>query len=250
MAQQARKGKIVVIDGASHGLGRKARNYRGTDSFVSIAAGSEFTAWDGVSCLVYEPILGANGANGSVPVPLPWLRGLSQSAQEAGVTVIADEIQCGFFRFGKLSLAMSEYLHPDMYLFGNSMTNGIYPLSAVVCPKTLDGGVLAGDGGGDLTFQTATLGYQAAECVAKYIDSTDIEGQVSRFIWSWARLGRGWRQIRVCPAFIWLGLRFRWRCSTGGRWIWCMHAKSDVCWWEWEEAACVWLRLRRFRWSN
>ena len=177
VAQRARKGKILVIDGASHGLGRKARSYRGTDSFVSIAAGSEFTAWDGVSCLVYEPILGANG---SVPLPLPWLRALSQSAQEADVIVIADEIQCGFFRFGKLSLAMSEYLDPDMYLFGNSMTNGVYPLSAVVCRKTLDGGVLAGDGGGELTFQTATLGYQAAECVANYIDSTDIDGQVEQ----------------------------------------------------------------------
>jgi acetylornithine/succinyldiaminopimelate/putrescine aminotransferase len=192
MAQQARKGKILVIDGASHGLGRKARSYRGTDSFVSIAVGREFNAWDGVSCLVYEPILGGNGgngANGLVPVPLPWLRGLSQSAQDAGVIVIADEIQCGFFRFGKLSLAMSEYLHPDMYLFGNSMTNGIYPLSAVVCPKTLDGGVLAGDEGGELIFQTATLGYQAAECVAKYIDSTDIEGQVEQIHLALGKVG-------------------------------------------------------------
>jgi acetylornithine/succinyldiaminopimelate/putrescine aminotransferase len=122
-------------------------------------------------------------------VPLPWLRGLSQSAQDAGVIVIADEIQCGFFRFGKLSLAMSEYLHPDMYLFGNSMTNGIYPLSAVVCPKTLDGGVLAGDEGGELIFQTATLGYQAAECVAKYIDSTDIEGQVEQIHLALSKVG-------------------------------------------------------------
>jgi diaminobutyrate-2-oxoglutarate transaminase len=94
--------------------------------------------------------------------------------------VIADEIQCGFYRFGKLSLASSEYLRPDFYLFGNSMTNGIYPLFAIVAPKEIEDSFQAEIDDWKPTFQTASLGIQAAESVAHFIDANDIEAQVKQ----------------------------------------------------------------------
>jgi acetylornithine/succinyldiaminopimelate/putrescine aminotransferase len=191
IGRRNRPGKILIVDGSSHeGLGHRglghglrvvhgdaAEDARAGECFLRIAPGSEFNAWDDVSCLLYEPI---QGDGDYVPLPLPWLRGLSQSAQAAGVVVIADEIQCGFFRFGRLSLAASEFLHPDIYLFGNSMTNGIYPLFAVVCPESLRSAFPDEEDGCSHTFQPASLGFQAAEAVAKYIDSTDIEGLVAQ----------------------------------------------------------------------
>jgi acetylornithine/succinyldiaminopimelate/putrescine aminotransferase len=175
LARRRRPGKVVLIDGSCHEqeaiFGRDWTAGLG-EAVVRIAAGEEFSDWDQVSCLLYEPV---QSTCGSVPISLPWIRGLSRAAQAAGVTVIADETQCGFYRFGRLSLAASEYLYPDIFLFGNSMTNGIYPLFAVVCPEALAGAVTPIDGGWQPTFETSALGLRAAECVAQYIDSTDME---------------------------------------------------------------------------
>jgi len=170
MAQQARPGKALIIAGSVHAGSVNA----GLDR-AHIAPGSDFTAWQEISCLIYEPI---QSASGYIPLPLPWLRGLSQSAQAAGVTVIADEISCGFYRFGKLSMAVSEYLRPDIYLFGNSMTNGLYPTAAIVYPKDMPS-----EGFNDAAqwpdpFQTSALGFLAADAVARYIDDADVESQI------------------------------------------------------------------------
>jgi acetylornithine/succinyldiaminopimelate/putrescine aminotransferase len=166
MAQRARPGKVLTVAGSVHAqLGDAAR----------IAPGSDFTAWQEISCVVYEPI---QSASGYVPLPLPWLRGLSQSAQAAGVTVIADEIACGFYRFGKLSMAASEYLRPDIFLFGNSMTNGLFPAAAIVCPDKMRSESFDEASQWTNPFQTSALGFLAADAVARYIDDADIESQI------------------------------------------------------------------------
>lgn len=192
MAQRIRPGKILTVEGSFHGLGTDtlAASSRGRGAslqesplvaeidkhVIRVSAGAGFSAWDEVSCLLYEPV---QGANGYVPLPPAWIRSLSQSAQAAGVTVIADEIQCGFYRFGFLSVAQQENLSPDIYLFSKSMTNGIYPLSAVVYPESFHRELPAGNDYWNHTFQTASLGLDAAEAVAAYIDSTDIAGKIA-----------------------------------------------------------------------
>jgi acetylornithine/succinyldiaminopimelate/putrescine aminotransferase len=192
IAQRVRPGKVLTIQGSFHGLGvdTLAASSRGRDAslqesplvtsldehILRIQPGSEFSDWAQVSCLLYEPI---QGANGYVPLPLAWLRALSKSAQAAGVIVIADEIQCGFFRFGFLSTAQQENLNPDIYLFSKSMTNGIYPSSVVVYPQDFHRALATGDDYWNHTFQTASLGLNAAEAVAAYIDSTDVAGKIA-----------------------------------------------------------------------
>jgi acetylornithine/succinyldiaminopimelate/putrescine aminotransferase len=197
VAQHIRPGKILKIEGSSHGHGGnsspEASNGRpasiGHASFtdsqaarhldaktLSIPAGGEFSAWEEVSCLLYEPI---QSGSGYAPLPLAWLRTLSQSARDAGVTVIADETESGFYRFGFLSTAQQENLNPDIYLFGKSLTNGIYPTSVVVCPQGLERALTAADGCCEPTFQSSSLGPGAAEAVAAYIDSTDVAGKIA-----------------------------------------------------------------------
>ena len=59
------------------------------------------------------------------------------------------------------------------------MTNGIYPASVVVYPRNLNRALPAGAEFWNHTFQTASLGINAAEAVASYIDSTDIAGKIA-----------------------------------------------------------------------
>jgi len=100
LARRARPGKVLTIEGSCHGqeAGLDSLGFESCfgEGALRLAPGDDFSAWEEVSCLLYEPI---QTACGFVPLPLPWLRGLSQTAQAAGVTVIADETQCGFYRF-------------------------------------------------------------------------------------------------------------------------------------------------------
>jgi len=192
LAQRRRPGKILAIEGGFHGLGLDSlsvttaqRSFalqetplrQSLESFVAVLApGQTGIDWSGVSCLIFEPI---QGARGFVPLDADWLQELCAQAQKAGVTVIADEIQCGYYRFGDLSVARKWRLNPDVLLFSKSMTNGLYPFSAVVYRQTLEVGI----GGGVVlahTFQTSALGCFAACAVADYIDSHDVKADCRR----------------------------------------------------------------------
>ncbi len=192
LAQRHRPGKILAIEGGFHGLGLDSlsvttaqRSFalqetplrQALDSFVDVLApGETGIDWSGVSCLIFEPI---QGARGFVPLDADWLQGLCAQAQHAGVTVVADEIQCGYYRFGDFSVAREWGLDPDVLLFSKSMTNGLYPFSAVVYRPTLEVGI----GGGVVlahTFQTSALGCFAACAVADYLDSRDVKADCHR----------------------------------------------------------------------
>ena len=192
LAQKRRPGKILAIEGGFHGLGLDAlsattaqRSFalqetplrQSLDSFVSVLAPGETNIdWSGVSCLIFEPI---QGARGYVPLEPTWLQDISEQAKNAGVTIIADEIQCGYYRFGHFSVAREWGLNPDVLLFSKTMTNGLFPFSAVVYNEALEEGV----GNGVVlahTFQTSALGCYAACAVADYIDSHDVKADCRR----------------------------------------------------------------------
>ncbi len=192
LAQRRRPGKILAIEGGFHGLGLDALSVTTAQrsfalqetplrqplgSFVEVLAPGETDIdWSGVSCLIFEPI---QGAGGYVPLDAQWLQDLCAQAKDAGATVIADEIQCGYYRFGDFSVARKWGLNPDVLLFSKSMTNGLYPFSAVVYRQTLEAGI--GDGVVLAhTFQTSALGCYAACAVADYIDSRDVEADCRR----------------------------------------------------------------------
>ena len=192
LAQHRRPGKVLAIEGGFHGLGLDALSVttaqrslalqetllrQSLDQFVDVLSPGETDIdWSGVSCLIFEPI---QGARGYVPLDADWLRGLCEQAQNAGVTIIADEIQCGYYRFGDFSVARKWGLDPDVLLFSKSMTNGLYPFSAVVYRQILEEGI--GDGAVLAhTFQTSALGCYAACAVADYIDFHDVDADCRR----------------------------------------------------------------------
>lgn len=192
LAQRRRPGKIIAIEGGFHGLGLDAlsattaqRSFalqetplrQSLDSSVSVLEpGKTDIDWSGVSSLIFEPI---QGARGYVQLEPAWLQDICEQAKNADVTIIADEVQCGYYRFGYFSVALEWGLNPDILLFSKTMTNGLFPFSAVVYNEALEEGV----GNGVVlahTFQTSALGCYAASAVADYIDSHDVKADCRR----------------------------------------------------------------------
>jgi ornithine--oxo-acid transaminase len=83
---------------------------------------------DTVAFLV-EPIQGEAG----VIVPPPgYLREVRDICTQAGILLIADEIQTGLGRTGRTFACQHEDVQPDIYVLGKALGGGIVPLSAVV----------------------------------------------------------------------------------------------------------------------
>jgi ornithine--oxo-acid transaminase len=104
-----------------------------TPGFVMVPYGnldavrSAITA-DTVAVLV-EPIQGEGGV---IIPPEGFLRSLRQLCREERVLFVADEIQTGLCRTGKVFACEHEEVHPDMYILGKSLGGGIVPISAVL----------------------------------------------------------------------------------------------------------------------
>lgn len=83
-----------------------------------------------VAAIVFEPVQGEGGFNPIQPAAVKWLRGL---CDQHGILLIADEVQTGFARTGKL-FAMEHYgVSPDLMTLAKSLAGGT-TLSAV-CGK-------------------------------------------------------------------------------------------------------------------
>jgi len=82
-----------------------------------------------IAAFLVEPIQGEAG------VIVPDDGYLSQAAalcKEANVLLIADEIQSGLGRSGKLLACDYEEVHPDILILGKALSGGVMPVSAVL----------------------------------------------------------------------------------------------------------------------
>jgi 4-aminobutyrate aminotransferase len=80
-----------------------------------------------VAAIILEPV---QGEGGFYPAPPDFMRALRQLCDQHGILLIADEIQTGFARTGKL-FAMEHYdVLPDLMTMAKSLAGGM-PLSAV-----------------------------------------------------------------------------------------------------------------------
>lgn len=82
-----------------------------------------------VAALLMEPIQGEAG----VVVPnAGYLRKARQYAEDARVLFIADEIQTGLGRTGKMLCCDHEQVRPDILILGKALSGGTMPISAVL----------------------------------------------------------------------------------------------------------------------
>jgi ornithine--oxo-acid transaminase len=91
-----------------------------------------------------EPIQGEAGV---VVPPDGFLREAARICREQNVLLMADEIQSGLGRTGKLFACMHEEVTPDVLIIGKALGGGFYPVSAVLSSRDVLGVFRPGDHG-------------------------------------------------------------------------------------------------------
>jgi len=91
--------------------------------------------------ILVEPVQGRAGV---VVPPKGFLRGLRELCDSRRIMLIADEIQSGLGRTGKLFAFEHEGIRPDGITLGKSLSGGFYPVSALLGSRELLAGFTAG----------------------------------------------------------------------------------------------------------
>lgn len=96
------------------------------------------------AAVMLEPIQGEGG----VLIPQAgYLKQVSEICKANNVLLIADEIQTGLGRTGKLFASDHEGVRPDMVVIGKALSGGFYPVSAVLADKPVMGLFTPGEHG-------------------------------------------------------------------------------------------------------
>lgn len=88
------------------------------------------------AAFLIEPI---QGEAGIVIPPEGFLQAAYELCKENNVLFIADEIQSGLCRSGKLFASDWEEVTPDVYILGKALGGGVFPISCVVANKDILG---------------------------------------------------------------------------------------------------------------
>lgn len=107
------------------------------------------TAPSETAAIVIEPVLGEGGY---YPAPGRFLAGLAEICREHGILFIADEIQTGFARTGRMFAVQRHEVTPDVLLMAKGIGSG-FPISAIGAsadlmsrwPKGSHGGTYGGN---------------------------------------------------------------------------------------------------------
>jgi len=93
---------------------------------------------------LFEPIQGEGG----VIVPdNGYLKECQWICKKYGILLIADEIQTGLGRTGKLFACDYEKVRPDIVIIGKALSGGYYPVSAILCDNRIMNVLHPGDHG-------------------------------------------------------------------------------------------------------
>ncbi|MCD8231520.1 MAG: 4-aminobutyrate--2-oxoglutarate transaminase [Clostridiales bacterium] len=91
---------------------------------------------DTIAAIVVEPL---QGEGGFIPAPIEWIKAVRQICDENGIMLVADEVQSGFCRTGRMFA--SEYwaeagVQPDIISTAKSIAAGV-PLSAIIAREEI-----------------------------------------------------------------------------------------------------------------
>ncbi len=146
--------------------------YRGVSSNDSLAAIDELfhsdVCADRVAAIIVEPV---QGEGGFTPAPDGFLRDLRALCDAHRIVMIADEIQSGFGRTGKMFAIEHSGVQPDLITVAKSLAGG-FPLSAVVGRAELMDKAAPGGLGG--TYAGSPISCAAALATLNVIEQEDL----------------------------------------------------------------------------
>jgi len=153
--------KIIVCENNFHGRTTTIISFSNDENarknFGPYTAGFIKIAYDDIDALeqvlksesniagfLVEPIQGEAG----VYVPADgYLAKAKQLCQAHNVLFIADEVQTGIARTGKLLAVQHEDVQPDILILGKALSGGVYPVSAVLANDAIMGVIKPGQHG-------------------------------------------------------------------------------------------------------
>jgi 4-aminobutyrate aminotransferase len=116
-----------------------------------------------VAAIILEPV---QGEGGFYPAPTAFMKALREICDQHGILLIADEVQTGFARTGKMFAMEHHDVAPDLITMAKSLAGG-FPLAAVTGrAEVMDAPAPGGLGG---TYGGNPLGIAAAHAVLDVI---------------------------------------------------------------------------------
>lgn len=88
------------------------------------------------AAFLIEPI---QGEAGIIIPPAGYMKAARELCKKNNVLFIADEIQVGLCRTGKMFACEWEDIDPDMYILGKALGGGVFPISCVLADKSVLG---------------------------------------------------------------------------------------------------------------
>jgi len=171
---------ILCAGGAFHGrtLGMLAATDRPIfrEGFGPLASGFSHASFgnlnalrdqmsDEIAAIFIEPVQGEGGANAA---PDGYLEGLQEAAKEFGALVIADEIQSGMGRTGRLFAYQHSGITPDIVATAKGLGGG-FPMGAIIARREI--GEAMGPGSHGTTFGGNPLAVAAGNAVLDVMET-------------------------------------------------------------------------------
>jgi ornithine--oxo-acid transaminase len=116
------------------------------------------------AAVMLEPIQGEAGV---IVPPEGYLKAVKAICEQHNLLMVADEIQTGLGRTGKLFACDYEHVKPDLMILGKALGGGVYPVSAVLADKPVMSLFQPGEHGS--TFGGNPLGAAIARASLKVI---------------------------------------------------------------------------------
>ncbi|MEY2754016.1 MAG: 4-aminobutyrate aminotransferase [Actinomycetota bacterium] len=113
------------------------------------------TAPEETAAVILEPVLGEGGY---IPAPAAFIHGIVERCRQHGIMFIADEVQSGFGRTGKMFAVEHYGIEPDIICMAKGIASG-FPFAALGTRRELDDKWTKGSHGG-------TYGGNAMGCAA------------------------------------------------------------------------------------
>lgn len=154
-----------------------------------------------------EPI---QGEAGIIIPPAGYLSEAAEICKDHGVLLIADEVQSGLGRTGKLFAYMHEGVRPDMVIVGKALSGGFYPVSAVLGSREVLGVFKPGDHGS--TFGGNPLACAVARAALRVtVDEklTEQSAELGNYALERLRKVRSSNVVEVRGKGLWIGIELK-----------------------------------------
>ncbi|GIK27752.1 MAG: aspartate aminotransferase family protein [Chloroflexi bacterium] len=134
------------------------------------------TSPDDTAAIIIEPVLGEGGY---VPAPVDFLKELRALCSQHGIMFVADEVQTGFGRTGKLFCFEHAGIEPDIVIMAKGLGSGL-PISGVAAPRAIMERWVTGSHGGTYGGGSAVVMAAALETVNVIVEEKLADNAAAR----------------------------------------------------------------------